>query len=110
MRNVPIFVLCALAASAAPAADLLIENVTVISPEQSQPLASRHVLIRDGRIVSVGQQPIAAKADARKVDGRGKFLTPGLMDSHVHVSDAAGISPLSEDPAIVALREAYFRQ
>ena len=32
------------------------------------------------------------------------------MDSHVHVSDAAGVPPLSDDPAIVALREAYFRQ
>ncbi len=79
-------------ATAAPAADLLIENVTVVSPELAQPLANRHVLIRDGRIVSVGQQRIAAKADTQKIDGRGKFLTPGLMDSHVHVSDAAGRS------------------
>ena len=53
-------------ATGAPAADVLIENVTVVSPEQAQPLANRHVLIRDGRIVSVGQQRIAAKADAQK--------------------------------------------
>jgi imidazolonepropionase-like amidohydrolase len=105
-----LFLLLIAVAGAASAADLLIENVTVISPEQAQPLANRHVLIRDGRIVSVGQQPIAAKADARKIDGRGKFLTPGLMDSHVHVSDAAGIPPIGDDPAIVALREAYQRQ
>jgi len=97
-------------ATAAPAADLLIENVTLISPEQAQPLANRHVLIRDGRIVSVGQQRIAAKADARKIDGRGKFLTPGIMDSHVHVGDAAGIPPMSDDPAIAALRDQYLRQ
>ena len=64
-------------ATAAPAADLLIENVTVVSPEQAQPLANRHVLIRDGRIVSVGQQRVAAKADTQKIDGRGKFLDAG---------------------------------
>src|SRR5687767_3001298 len=111
MKHVPILLLAAFAASgSAPAADLLIENVTVISPEQAQPLANRHVLVRDGRIVSVGQQRIAAKADARKIDGRGKFLTPGLMDSHVHVSDAAGVPPLGDEPELVALREAYFRQ
>ena len=82
----------------------------MVSPEQAQPLANRHVLIRDGRIVSVGQQRIAAKADTQKIDGRGKFLTPGLMDSHVHVSDAAGVPPLGDEPELVALREAYFRQ
>ena len=92
MRNVPIFLL-ALIANAAPAAELLIEHVTVVSPEQTQPLADRSVLIRDGRIVSVGEKGVPAKTDARRIDGRGKFLTPGLMDSHVHVSDSAGIPP-----------------
>ena len=112
MRNVPvsILLLAVLATGAAHGAELLIEHVTVISPEQAQPLADRNVLIRDGRIVSVGQQRVAAKADTRKLDGRGKFLTPGLMDSHVHVSDAAGVPPLGDEPALVALREAYFRQ
>ena len=46
----------------------------------------------------------------RKIDGSGKFLTPGLMDSHVHVSDAPAFRRCSDDPAIVALREAYLRQ
>jgi imidazolonepropionase-like amidohydrolase len=111
MKHVLLLLLAAFAASGgASAAELLIENVTVISPEQAQPLANRHVLVRDGRIVSVGQQRVAAKADTRKIDGRGKFLTPGLMDSHVHVGDAAGVSPLSDDPAIAALRESYARQ
>jgi imidazolonepropionase-like amidohydrolase len=110
MKHVCLFVLISFATLATPAADLLIEHVTVISPEQSQPLADRNVLIRDGRIVSVGQQAVPAKADTRKVDGRGKFLTPGLMDSHVHASDSAGIPPIGDDPALVALRDVYQRQ
>jgi imidazolonepropionase-like amidohydrolase len=111
MRKGAIFLLLTvLAAGAAPGAELLIENVTVVSPERSQPLTNRHVLIRDGRIVSVGQQRVATRADTIKLSGRGKFLTPGIMDSHVHVSDAAGVPPLSDEPDIVALREAYFRQ
>jgi len=110
MKKVALLLLIAFVANGVPAADLLIEHVTVISPEQSQPLTDRNVLIRDGRIVSVGQQPATAKADVRRIDGRGKFLTPGLMDSHVHVSDAAGIPPMGDEPELVALREAYQRQ
>src|SRR4030095_295398 len=97
MKHVCCFALLTLAATAAPAADLLIEHVTILSAEQSQPLADRTVLMRDGRIVSIGQQAVAAKADTRKIDGRGKFLTPGIMDSHVHASDSAGISPLGKE-------------
>jgi hypothetical protein len=44
----------AIIANPVRAADLLIEHVTVLSPEQAQPLADANVLIRDGRIVSVG--------------------------------------------------------
>jgi hypothetical protein len=99
-----------LVANAAPAADLVVEHVTVLSPEQSQPLADRNVLIRDGRIVSIGQQAVAARGDTRTIDGRGKFLTPGIMDSHVHASDSAGIPPIGDDPQLVALRDAYQRQ
>ena len=91
-------------------ADLLIERVTVVSPEQAKPQPNRYVLVRDGRIAAVGDQRVTAPAGTARVDGRGKFLTPGLMDSHVHVSDAAGLPLFSDDPAIAQLRQAYFRQ
>ena len=59
---------------------LLIENVTVLSAEQAQPRGNRHVLVRDGRIAVVSDRPITAP-DARRLDGTGKFLTPGMMDA-----------------------------
>jgi imidazolonepropionase-like amidohydrolase len=88
---------------------LLIENVTVLSAEQAQPRGNQYVLVRDGRIAAVSDQPIAAP-DARKLDGSGKFLTPGLMDGHVHVSDAVGLPYGSTDPAIAALEQQFFAQ
>lgn len=90
------------------AADLLIENVTLVSPQLAAPLNNRHVLVRDGRIAQISDKAIAAKG-AKRLDGRGKFLTPGLMDSHVHVTDigALGYEP---DPVLTPLRDAYFRQ
>jgi imidazolonepropionase-like amidohydrolase len=96
--------------SHALAADVLIERVTVLSPEQAKPSPNRYVLVRDGRIAAIGDQKITASANATHVDGRGKFLVPGLMDSHVHVSDPIGIPYFSPDPAVPGLKKAYYQQ
>jgi imidazolonepropionase-like amidohydrolase len=98
------------ASSAATAATepLLIENVTLVSPELAQPLGNRHVLIRDGRIAVVSATPIAAPPNARRLDGSGKFLTPGLTDAHVHVSQAIGLA--FDDPSLAELEQEFFKQ
>lgn len=56
----------------------LIENVTVISPERSAPLAHAVVVVRDGRIAEVGTDLVAG-AHAKQIDGRRGFLIPGLF-------------------------------
>ena len=44
------------------------------------------VLVRDGRIVAVGAaRNVQVPAGARRVDGRGKYLIPGLADMHAHL-------------------------
>jgi imidazolonepropionase-like amidohydrolase len=96
---------------AAAASDpLLIENVTLLSPELAQPLGNRYVLVRDGRIAAVSDQAIPAPPGARRIDGAGKFLTPGITDAHVHVSDAIGLPFGSEDPELAALQKDFFTQ
>lgn len=48
-------------------------------------LAEHTVIVRDGWITDVGPQAdIAVPADATIVDGTGRFLMPGLIDSHTH--------------------------
>jgi imidazolonepropionase-like amidohydrolase len=89
--------------------ELLIEHVTVISAERPQPLADSNVLVRDGRIVSVSTQTPAISPKTVRLDGTGKFLTPGLMDSHVHVSEVPGIN-FGPNAQLEPLRAAYFRQ
>ena len=71
----------------------VIKNVTVISPERAAPLAHAVVVIRDKRIAEVGTD-IVAGAHAGQIDGRGGFLIPGLIDSHVHVGN---MGPLDDD-------------
>jgi imidazolonepropionase-like amidohydrolase len=39
------------------------------------------VLIRDGRIAAVGTD-VAVPAEARRIDARGKVVTPGIIDAH----------------------------
>jgi imidazolonepropionase-like amidohydrolase len=46
-------------------------------------IPSGTVVIKDGKIAAVGAK-IAVPADAEVIDGRGKTLLPGLIDSHVH--------------------------
>jgi imidazolonepropionase-like amidohydrolase len=77
--------------------ETIIENVTLISPERSTPLLNADVVIRDGRIIQVGTKLIAGR-NARRIDGTGRFLIPGLIDSHVHVGRSAAL----DDDAIEA--------
>ncbi|PYL59729.1 MAG: hypothetical protein DMF24_12385, partial [Verrucomicrobia bacterium] len=71
----------------------VIQNVTIISPERSAPLAHAVVVVRNGRIAEVGTDLVAG-AHAKQFDGRGGFLIPGLIDSHVHVGN---MGPLNDD-------------
>jgi imidazolonepropionase-like amidohydrolase len=103
------FFVAVLGLAPALAADLVIENVTIVSPEQAKPVGPRHVLIRDGRIASVSDKAIAAKG-AQRLNGRGKFLTPGIMDSHVHVGEPVGVPDAGDDLDLAALHAAFFRQ
>lgn len=59
---------------------LLIQNGTVLDPSRGLD-ARADVLIRDGRIVSVGQR--RASAD-RVLDATNCYVVPGLIDLHVH--------------------------
>ena len=94
----------------APAsADVLIENVSIVSPELSRATAPRNVLIRGDRIATISDKPIDARG-AQRLNARGKFLTPGVMDSHVHTFDPIGLPFASDDPEIAALRQEYFGQ
>ena len=68
----------------------VIEDVTLISPERQAPLHHASVVIRNGRIAEIGTA-ITAEPGAKRIDGQGKFLIPGLIDSHVHVGHSAAL-------------------
>ena len=92
---------CCCCASAAT----VISDVTVISPERAEPLEHAYVAIENGRITAVGTRPL--KGDPQ-IDGRGRFLIPGLIDSHTHLREVPGMGSLQRDahPDLVAEEEA----
>ena len=62
--------------------DLLLKGGTVIDPSR-QLSATRDVAIQDGRIAAV-EPSIATDQASKVVDVSGKYVTPGLVDLHVH--------------------------
>jgi imidazolonepropionase-like amidohydrolase len=78
-------------AASAQSAKLAIEDVNVVDVIRGRILPSRTVAIENGKIVSVGAKSAAPKG-ARRVNGRGKFLVPGLWDMHAHTELAGELS------------------
>ncbi len=62
---------------------LVIRGVTVIGVTGGAAERNRTVVIEGGRIAAIAKNVKAPKG-AQVVDGRGKFLIPGLWDMHVH--------------------------
>jgi imidazolonepropionase-like amidohydrolase len=73
----------------------LIRDVRVFDGERV--VEHRSVLIENGKIAQVGDATMKAPG-AEVIEGQGRTLMPGLIDSHVHITDAA------EDNARQALR------
>ena len=60
-------------------------HVTVIDSTGAPAKSDRTVLIRGGRIASIGPtKATPAQVGTQVIDARGKFLIPGLWDMHVH--------------------------
>ena len=64
-------------------------NVNVVPMDADRVLADQTVVVRDGRIAEVGPAAsVRVPAGARRVDGRGKYLMPGLAEMHAHIPGA----------------------
>jgi imidazolonepropionase-like amidohydrolase len=96
MRNTLAFLFAALAAACTPTASerdaqspaIAIVGATVIHPERDGAAAlavDSTIVVRGNRIAAVG--PAASTpvpSGATVIDGKGKWVIPGLVDSHVH--------------------------
>ena len=60
--------------------DLIVRGGRVVDPDG---VREADVAVHEGRIVAIGRPPAMPEAD-RVVDASGKYVLPGLIDSHVH--------------------------
>jgi imidazolonepropionase-like amidohydrolase len=62
--------------------ETLIRNATVLTITRGT-LENTDVLLRNGKIAAVGKN-LNASANARIIDGTGKYVMPGIIDAHSH--------------------------
>ena len=88
MRVALVFIVCGITAVAQQSPPTIaVRDVTVISGTGAPPAAHTTVLIRGDRIAAIGPAAeTAIPSDARVIEGAGRYLIPGLIDLHVHLS------------------------
>ena len=88
-------------------ADMMIRHVTVIDVEHARAIGEQAVVLRGKDVVAVGKDGEIARAwHAQKVvEGKGRFLIPGLWDMHVHFG--GGPDLVEENKALLPLYVAH---
>ena len=89
-----------------PMRDYLVEGGRLVLPRTV--LEGGSLVVRGGRIKAVLQPRERAPSGLRRVDARGAYVTPGLVEAHIHGCCGIGFDELGPDPraGAAALRDA----
>ncbi|MDO6518519.1 amidohydrolase family protein [Zobellia uliginosa] len=73
---------------------ILIESITIISTDETGTIEKYlgYILIDQSEIVFCGKEEPNVKGKLKIINGKGKYAIPGLIDSHVHLNNIAGIN------------------
>ena len=73
-------------------APVLFDNVQLFDADKGAFVPDQAVLAQGGKITAIGAAgSLTAPAGARRIDGQGKSLVPGIWDSHMHIGDDWGV-------------------
>ena len=103
MRKYLFLLLAPLWASAAPEPVTLFRDVTLFDGTGAPAQSHRSILVEGQRIKAIGGADLAIPPGASMVDGRGQYVIPGLIDSHVHLAT----SPRRAEAEAVMRRDFY---
>ena len=70
-------------------ADKIIKNAKIYTADKDRPLASA-LVVKDGKFAYVGDEAGLADFEGEVADLGGKFVMPGIVDSHLHVTTGVG--------------------
>jgi hypothetical protein len=112
MKLLPVFLLimapyCSMAqpkTAFSSAKEILIRNVHLIPMDSERIIESQDILIANGRITTFGKTGSIKYAPSTLIiDGKGKFLMPGLGEMHAHVPPIDDMEPMKEVLTLFAL-------
>ena len=72
-------------------ADKIIKNAKIFTADTNQPMAAAMV-VKGGKFVYVGDEAGLSAYEGEVEDLGGKFVLPGIIDSHVHITTGVGFS------------------
>ena len=77
---------------ASPEGKKAIVGCHIVNPTGASSLENAVIIIQDGKIISVGKVgEVELPNDVEIIDARGKWVIPGLIDSHIHFFQSGGI-------------------
>jgi imidazolonepropionase-like amidohydrolase len=73
-----------------------IVGATVIDGTGAAPIVNATIVMKDRRITAIGAKgSVAVPQGATVIDGTGKYVTPGFIDTNVHISMYANLETLA---------------
>ena len=85
-----------------------ITHVTVVDTETGKEVPDRTVIVSGDKISNItDSRSTTTPANAKIVDGRGKYLIPGLWDMHVHGTNYESTLPLYIANGVTGVREMF---
>jgi len=66
----------------------LIKNLTLLAGKKFQKIVKASLLIEDGAIRCVGNDPVSTPSNTTTLDGEGLLAIPGLINAHMHIGDS----------------------
>jgi len=83
--------------SATSGQEIVFKNVTVVPMDKERLIENQDVLVKNGLIATIGQSgKVEYSEQALVVDGKGKYLMPGLAEMHAHVPPVDNLEPMKE--------------
>ena len=69
-------------------ADLVIRNASLVNVNSREILEHQEIAVKGDRIATVGSVEQTIGPDTELLDAKGKWVSPGFIDGHVHVESA----------------------
>lgn len=71
----------------------ILNNINIVDVENRQIQFNKSILVNKGKILNIAQSPMPAPSNGITIiDGNGGYVTPGLIDMHVHIFEEAAFA------------------